>query len=242
MDDYYTRQMALMQKEHWWYEGRRWILADIIKYLPLPKNAKILEAGCGPGANITMLQAFGSVNAFDPDNFSVQNAKSISDARISTGLLPDGIPFNEKYNLVCAFDVIEHIDDDQGSLKSLFDVTENGGYAVFTVPAFMFLWSNHDEINYHKRRYRKNEFKNLLIKAGYEVKFISYYNFWLFPAVAAIRILKNILRIKDKDGDVKMPNKFLNQILFKLFLSEKFLLKKITLPFGISIVAVCEKK
>lgn len=244
MEQDYYKVMAGLQKRHWWYEGRRRIIAHLIGRLDLPKeNASLLEVGCGTGANIEMLKSFGELSAIEPNDYAVEQVKNIGGVRIESGLLPDKLPFEgEGFDLIGAFDVIEHVNEDAASLKALYDRTRAGGYAVFTVPAFQFLWSHHDEINHHKRRYRKHEFKKLLQDAGYEIKLISYYNFWLFPLAAAVRSLKKLLG-KEDQGDVKMPGSDLvNSMLCGIFASERFVLPVLPLPFGLSIIAVCQKK
>lgn len=243
MDESYVKEMAVLQAEHWWYQGRRNVISKVIESLNLSKDSKILEAGCGPGGNLKMLSHFGDVRAFEPDSFSVEHSKELSGLDIQTGTLPEGMPFDEKFDLVCAFDVIEHIDDDKGSVKALCEHTKDDGYALFTVPAFQFLWSKHDVMNHHKRRYTKNEFKHVLVSAGYDVEFISYYNFFLFPLAAGIRLVKNALKIDDKGSDAQMPGtKFVNDALIFVFSSERHIIPKMALPFGLSIIAVCKKK
>lgn len=241
MDEAVYQRMAEVQSTHWWYEGRRHILGSVISRLQLPKNARILEAGCGTGANLALLKTYGQVEGFEPFDFAVSKAAEVSGCVVKSGLLPKGIPFEGPYDLIGAFDVIEHVEPDLDSLKSLVSITKQGGYGVFTVPAFPFLWSRHDEVNHHFRRYRRDEFKTLLEQAGYQVELISYYNFFLFPAVVAVRAVKKLLKIKDTPDEAlpKLPG--LNAALKMLFSSEACLLRFLSLPFGISIIAVGRK-
>lgn len=241
MEDHYYRHMADIQARHWWYEGRRRILAAIIRRLTLPAHAKIFEAGCGTGANLGMLRAFGHVDGMEPHDFGRDHAMKISGCDVRRGFLPDDIPFQGPYDLIGAFDVIEHVDDDKGSLKTLYAMTAPGGYALFTVPAWMFLWSQHDVINHHKRRYTRPDFAGLLRQSGYEVVFSSYYNFWLFPLIAAVRFAKNTFGLKDSPDLAMPPPAPINSLLALIFASERLVLGKIPLPFGVSIIALCRK-
>lgn len=241
MDPDYYRQMAALQSDHWWYEGRRTILASIIKHLSLPKGAQILEAGCGPGANLTMLSCFGELSAFEPDDFASKHAAQISGVNVKTGTLPDQIPFGQNFDLIGAFDVIEHIEDDVAALKALRDQLKDSGYALFTVPAHQWLWSHHDEINHHKRRYSRKTFKAALERAGFHVEKISYYNMWLFPLAVAVRFLKKLGGTRG-ESDVTMPPAFINKTLLCLFASERFLLGYANLPFGLSLIALCKRQ
>ena len=245
MEGFYYKEMAALQDEHWWYEGRRQILRTVIGQLALSENAKILEAGCGPGANLNMLKEFGNVQAFEPDEFAAQHAYKISGIEVQQGGLPDPFPFEgQGFDMIGAFDVIEHIEDDLGALQKLSDHLMPGGSAVFTVPAHQWMWSAHDEVNDHKRRYSKKGFKSVLQQAGFYVEDISYYNMWLFPPAILVRFLKKTLKSSSagqKESDVKMPHRFVNGILRSVFASEKYILPFMPLPMGLSIIAVCRK-
>lgn len=241
MEDHYYQHMAEIQSRHWWYEGRRLILASITRSLKLPPHARIFEVGCGTGANLGMLKSFGHVDGMEPHDFARDHAAKISGCDVQKGFLPDDIPFSGPYDLIGAFDVIEHVDEDAGSVKKLHDMGTPGGYALFSVPAWMFLWSRHDVVNHHKRRYTKPELDALLKQAGYQVVFSSYYNFWLFPLIALIRLTKNALGLKDSPDLTMPPPAPLNRLLTLIFASERFILGKAKLPFGVSIIALCRK-
>ncbi len=234
------RRMTETQGEHWWFAGRRAVLGSVIRRLKLAPDAAILEAGCGPGGNLAMLSRFGNVSAFEPDDMAAADARALSGLAVEKGFLPDDIPFGGPFDLVCAFDVIEHVEADAASLAALFRLTKRGGHAIFTVPAFMFLWSAHDVANQHWRRYTRPAFRRLLEQAGYTVEFISYYNTILFPAVAGVRFLKKALKIKDAP-DEAMPGPGLNRFLRCVFGSERHILRFMAMPFGTSIIAVCRR-
>lgn len=246
MDADVYRRMAEIQDRHWWYEGRRRILATLIKGLKLPPDAKIMEAGCGPGANLKMLAQFGTVSAFEPDEYALNYCRVYSGlpaSQIQPGFLPAPIPaagsFAAPFDLVGAFDVIEHVQQDQEALRALFNVTKPGGYALFTVPAFPFLWSQHDVANHHHRRYVLPEFEKKLRDAGFEITLISYYNYFLFPLVAAVRFIKKWL--KRDNPDETLPHPLINKILLTIFSLEAQMLGTLPLPFGVSIIAVCQR-
>lgn len=244
MDQDVYHRMADIQDRHWWYEGRRQILATLIRRLRLPPTARILEAGCGPGANLKMLSQFGEVSAFEPDDFAINYCREhsgIPSSRLQSGFLPAPIPFTGPFDLVGAFDVIEHVDADRDSLAALYALTKEGGYALFTVPAYPFLWSQHDVVNHHKRRYLRQDFKGLLVGAGYTVEYISYYNTVLFPLVVAVRFMKKLLKIKDRPDETLPRYNAINLVLRAVFAAERFILGRIALPCGVSIIAVCSK-
>jgi SAM-dependent methyltransferase len=153
---------------------------------------------------------------------------------------------NETYDLVCAFDVIEHVADDYLACSEMKRVCKTGGIVLVTVPAFSSLWSHHDVINHHFKRYKTNELKQLFSKNG-EIQFLSYFNSWLFIPIWLIRTISNKfpnLFKRDGSGSDHSMFKlgFLNTVLYYLFLSENaFLKNKISLPFGVSALVSWRK-
>src|SRR5689334_18024199 len=131
----YDRMRAL-QRDHWWFVGRRRIIEALLADLGLPADAKILEVGCGPGGNLSMLQRFGEVMGLEPDEPSRRYASEATGVAIEGGALPDALPFApESFDLVCAFDVIEHVDADAAAVAALSRLLKPSGYLATTVPA-----------------------------------------------------------------------------------------------------------
>jgi SAM-dependent methyltransferase len=161
--------------------------------------------------------------------------------RVEPGFLPDDLPFApQSFDLVCAFDVIEHVDEDAASVKALAGLIRPGGYFATTVPGQPWMWSGHDELHHHKRRYRLRAYRRLFEAAGLEVVKASYFNALLFPPIAAIRALKLLLRSKSADDDA-MPPAPLNGLLAALFAAERHWLRHAALPIGVSIVLIARR-
>ena len=241
--DFYL-QYASVEDKHWWFVARRQILQQVICRLNLPKNAQILEAGCGTGGNLQMLSRYGEVSAMELNQIACQLANQRQVTDVKRGSLPDNIPFSSDYDLILILDVIEHLNDDLSALEALYYKLKPGGYLLVTVPAYMFLWSEHDEINHHKRRYRLKALKQVVKKAGYEVSYGSYFNTFLFPLVVIVRILAKLLPKQNTNqisSDLVVPSKPVNQILKWLFASERYLIDKFTLPFGVSVLLLAKK-
>jgi SAM-dependent methyltransferase len=232
--------MQACQATHWWYKARRRILANIIATLPLPPHAHILEAGCGPGVNLPMLKRFGQVHAFDISPYCVAAACAQGFAA-TLGHLPDGLPALPAMDLVGAFDVIEHVADDQAALKSLYAALKPGGYFIATVPAYGWLWSEHDVRNHHFRRYTRPHFKRVIEQAGFEVLRMSYFNSHLFPLIAAIRGVRTLLGLRGFQ-DERVPPRALNALLETIFASEVYGLRAFDYPFGVSLLVTAHKK
>ena len=241
--DFYL-QYASVEDKHWWFVARRQIIEQLITKLKLPKNAQILEAGCGTGGNLRMLSRHGEISAMELDEIACKLANQRQITHVKRGSLPDNIPFTSLYDLILILDVIEHLDDDLSALKALYSKLKPGSFLLITVPAYNFLWSEHDEINHHKRRYRLNHLKKLVNKAGFQISLGSYFNTFLFPLVLMVRSLEKILPKQNKNqisSDLALPSKPINKFLKWLFKSEIYFLDKFTLPFGVSILLIARK-
>jgi SAM-dependent methyltransferase len=233
-------QMRVLQEDHWWFAARREILAGEIARLPIPRPAQILEAGCGPGGNLAMLQRFGEVCAIEPDEASRTYAAERNGVEVRGGFLPQTAPdFGKAFDLVACFDVIEHVPDDAGAVARLAQYLEPGGFMVTTVPAYAWMWSDHDAAHHHKRRYALAPYRRLFENAGLTVRRASHFNSVLFPPIAAVRLAKNALG--RTGGDEAMPPPPLNATLKGLFGLERALLRLGDLPFGVSILLIAQK-
>ncbi len=231
-----------IQRKHWWFVTKKKIVLDTIsRHLSKRADLKVLDIGCGSGLMLNALENIGQTHGMDMSDDAINFSKEIFNGRVEKGMLPDQIPYNKNYfDLITALDVIEHVDRDIDALKAIRSLLVSNGKAVITVPAYMFLWSAFDEMNEHKRRYTLNELNTKLVQAGFIVEKISYYNTLLFPIVFVVRMLNNVLK-RDGASDIDMPSKPLNFVLEKIFGIEKYLLKFLNLPFGVSVLAVVRK-
>lgn len=233
--------MASIEGRHWWFVGRRAILADAIARGNPEGPLKILEVGSGTGGNLNMLARFGDVTGVEPDAEARAFASAKSDATIVDGKLPGGLGLEHaSFDFLAAFDVLEHLDDDAGGLKASTQCLRPGGRAVLTVPAFPSLWSYHDVQHHHKRRYTRASFEALVEAAGLEIERISYFNTLLFLPAFLVRRVKKVLG-KDTADVETVPPSLLNIILTTIFAAERFVLRRASLPFGLSLIAVARK-
>jgi len=232
------RQMAELDQRHWWYRARREILAELIRHdAKPPANADILEIGCGTGHNLEMLGEFGRVDAVELD----EEARAVAEKRLGRKVMNAPLPElqgvgDRRYDLVAALDVIEHVDDDAAALAAIAGKLKPGGKLVMTVPAHQWMWSAHDVVNHHKRRYSKAALRRLVQASPLRLDRIGYFNSLLFPLAIAERLASK-LRGKD-DADVKLPPKPLNAALEAVFAAERHLVGRLPLPPGLSLFAV----
>ena len=232
------RQMAELDQRHWWYRARREVIAALIaRTAKPPAGGAILEIGCGTGHNLAMLGRFGQVEALELD----EEARSLAEQRLGRAIMQaplpelEGVP-DRHYDLIGAFDVIEHIDDDRAALASVAAKLKPSGKLVMTVPAHQWMWSAHDVVNHHKRRYSKAALRRLIASAPLRLEKIGYFNSLLFPVAVAERGASK-LRGK-QDADLKLPPAPLNLALERTFAAERHLIGRAPLPIGLSLFAV----
>lgn len=237
-------EMSETESGHWWFSGRRAILLQILESLDLPPDAKILEIGCGTGGNLQMLAKFGELSALEMDS----NARSIASNKtnnrydIRAGYCPNEIPFSEQsFDLICMFDVLEHIDQDTETLLAIKKLLKKKGRMLITVPAYQWLWGSHDEFLHHKRRYSASQLEEKVVNSELNLEKISYFNTFLFPLAAIVRFKDKLLHNDSATGK-SIPPAIINTIFRSLFSSERFLLKYFNLPFGLSLLCVLNCK
>jgi len=233
----YDRMHAL-EGEHWWFSGRRAVLAAVIERIARPpEGGRILEAGCGTGGNLDLLSRYGAVDAFEPDAGAGRLAAERSGLEIVQAGLPELEGFSgADYDLIGMFDVLEHVEDDRAALEALRTRLKPGGKLLLSVPAFAWLWSAHDVEHHHFRRYAPRELRERAQAAGFSVEAMSAFNTWLFPPIVAVRLAKGLAGAEGSDD--AMPPRPINHMLASVFASEAHLAGRLSLPVGTSIWAV----
>jgi len=232
-----------IQKKHWWFVAKKKIVLDHIRRFvsPRPDGLEILDIGCGSGLMLNALEQIGRTSGMDMSDDAIGFSRQIFSGTVKKGFLPNNIPYSpETFSLIIALDVIEHVEDDLSTLSAIRERLIPGGQAVITVPACMFLWSEHDVQNEHKRRYSRDELQAKLLEAGFTIEKISYFNSLLFPLIALVRLINKALRRKG-GGDIDLPSAPVNFVLEKIFDLEKFILRFLDLPIGVSVIAVVRK-
>ncbi|WP_375382756.1 class I SAM-dependent methyltransferase [uncultured Sphingomonas sp.] len=240
MDRIVYDRMAAHDSTHWWYRARRDILADYLtRYAGLPANARILEIGCGTGHNLPMLARFGAVDAIEID----AHARAIATERLGRPVgdapLPElpGIA-RGAYDLIAVLDVVEHIADDVAALAAMRDCLAPGGRILIAVPAHAWMWSAHDVVNHHHRRYSKATLNAAIRAAGLAPKKLGYFNSLLFPLAAAARIAGKLTGREDSDDSP--PPGPVNRLFERIFRLERHLVGRVPMTPGVSIVTLAE--
>lgn len=240
MDREIYGRMREVEDRHWWFRGRRGIVTQMLEELGLPPNCAVLDAGCGTGGNLDLLSAFGPTTGMEADDEALAFASERRGrAVVVKGHLPDGMPdFGHQFDLVVLLDVLEHIGPDSESLSALRTVMKPGAFVLITVPAFAFLWSKHDELHHHKRRYVKSSLQRVIAGAGLQTIRVTYFNTVLFPLIAAVRLKESLFPGSDTMRELTVPGAGINGILESVLRMESRLLHRMGLPFGVSLLAV----
>lgn len=246
MNQEHFHDMFAMEETHFWFRARREIIAKVMESQNLlDSKLEVLEIGSGTGGNLVYFKQFfsdicGSEISSDAISYARQKIKDI---RLERGSLPNDIPFGDKqFDLILLFDVLEHIEHDQEALDAIHERLKFGGSLIITVPAYQFLYGAYDKFLFHFRRYNYPQLSQLLKKSGFQLKFHSYFNFWLFPLVLVSRLVEKILNRTAKYAIQGKNDSLLNSAFYRIMRSEKFILsRKINLPFGSSLICIAKK-
>jgi SAM-dependent methyltransferase len=239
-------RMYRFEDTYWWFVARRRLIVSLLeRYSPQNGKLRLLDIGCGTGAMLDMLAPFGSVVGADFAPEALAFCRERGDYPLSRADVRR-LPFAAaSFDAVTAMDVIEHIDDDKAASSEIFRVLRPGGRLFVTVPAYGFLWSEHDEALHHYRRYTAPHLKDLFQRVGFTVPKLSYTISSLFPPIAAYRFISNFLPKRHVNGEKKanlvQVSERVNAGLLALCDWETRLVRQGTLPFGVTVVCVAEK-
>jgi len=241
MEKSYEKKYHKLEEKNWWFISRRDIIFFLIKKMDLPKDAKILEIGCSGGSLMKILNENGyhNITGIDISEDAINLCKERGvDAKVMDGAK---ILFEDnKFDLIIASDILEHIKNEGAALSEWNRVLKTSGKLIIFVPAFNLLWSKHDEINKHYRRYDKEELSKKLKGADFKLYKSSYWNFFLFFPLCFINIFEHFLK-KPKDH-LRELNPLINKALIILLKIEKFFLNYRSLPIGVSVFIIGIKK
>jgi SAM-dependent methyltransferase len=240
MDRDYELQTHRAEDRHWWYRGRRTVLERVIEGLQLPARARILDAGCGSGRNMVDFARHGTVTGIELSHTSVLLARERDAGEVVEGSVAD-MPFEgDSFDMAASLDVIEHLEDDLEALRELRRVVAPGGALLVTVPAYQWLWSGHDEINHHHRRYTRGSLQAIGERAGWQQARATYFNSLLLPAAILLRVLDRFNRKTTESSlDLWVPPRPANWLLERpLALEAGMIGRGGRIPAGLSLLAV----
>ncbi len=247
MDQDFFAEYAVIEDTHWWFRGRRKIFERVLAPMAArDEPMRILDIGFGTGAMLTFLARYGAVIGMDMSAEAIRFARTRCDRPMLLGDITKVPLADGTLDLVTAFDIVEHVDDEQGALAELARVCKPGGHVLLTVPAFQLLWGNQDVVSHHKRRYRLGQLQRSVEGVGLRIVTLSYFNSLLFPIVAAVRVAR---RLRGESHDGEMPKSdftmtkpgLVNDTLTHVFGAEGRLLTRWRLPVGVSLLCLAER-
>jgi SAM-dependent methyltransferase len=235
--------MREVEDKHWWFVGRRRIIASWVEGLCREigkRRPRILDVGCGTGANLQMLAEFGVAEGVDVSAEALEFCRARGLGRVRQGAA-ESLPYEDaQFDLVTGLDVVEHLDDDVAGLREMFRVLRPGGRALLFVPAFMFLWGVQDDVSHHRRRYTLAELKDKLSEAGLTVERASYANITFFAPILFGRVLMRLTGLRPaSENNINIGA--LNGLLGRILGSERWWLRRMKFPFGVSAICVARR-
>jgi len=239
MDDSEYFRTYRLETDHWWFVSRRQLAAALLspRLMPQPRR-RILDAGCGPGGNINLLQQWGRVTGIDlnalPLSLVGKRGGPLAQASITALPFADGA-----FGLITAFDVLYHqwVADDGLALTEFYRTLEPGGWLLITDSALPWLWSAHDRLYFARQRYTVADLRRKLTTAGFDLHFCSYVNMLLLPLTLTIRRL-----MRRADFDMQPVPPALNRLLIAIRgLETAWVRRGWILPLGSSVVGLAQK-
>lgn len=238
------RVMFEIEEDYWWYRGLRILLQELIaQYVAPDGSAKILDAGCGTGKNLQILDKHGDAWGVDIAQEAIQfcRMRGLSNERTLVASLLE-LPFPEKFfDVALSFDVICNIQHDVSAFQEIRRTLKPNGRMIVQLPAYRFLWSAHDVAVGHKHRYMARDLREKIETAGFRVEKLSYLNMVLFPLIALLRFARRPAAHDNAHSDLTPMPHALNSALTRLFSAEMRAAPYHRFPYGISLLAVARR-
>jgi SAM-dependent methyltransferase len=233
-----------LEESHWWYVGRRRIISSFTKDICAritDRRPRILDVGCGTGANLKTLAEFGDAEGVDISEDALQFCRERGLSNVKLGAA-EALPYEDgAFDLVTALDVVEHLDDDVGGLREMRRVLRPGGRVLIFVPTFMWLWGVQDDVSHHRRRYTLPELRRALAEAGFEVERATYANITFLLPVFLVRLFMRLTGLKvDTEASINIPA--FNGLFARILGAEATFLRFVNFPVGVSGLCVARAK
>lgn len=232
-----------VEGKHWWFVGRRKIIAAFVEQVCRrigKRRPRILDVGCGTGANLQMLSRFGVAEGVDISAEALEFCRARGLAKVKQGPA-EALPFEDaSFDLVTGLDVVEHLDDDVAGLREMRRVLRPRGRVLLFVPAFMFLWGVQDEVSHHRRRYTRAQLRRAIEAAGLSVERSTYANLTFFLPTLVGRFIMRLTGLRP-ESEANINVSALNGFFGRLLGAESWWLKRMSFPFGVSIVCIARR-
>ncbi|MEM6472435.1 MAG: class I SAM-dependent methyltransferase [Planctomycetota bacterium] len=236
----YAQHYRTLYEKHWWWRARESVLLrEIERYARGRRDLRLLDVGCGDGLFFPKLKAFGEVLGVETDQLIVSDSNP-DRASIHVGKLDEDCPHQGPFSIILMLDVLEHIEHPSETLRQATSLLADDGILLITVPAFQFLWTRHDEINHHYRRYTKTTINSLAAESGVQLKRTEYFFHWLVAAKLAVRFKEAV--IAGEPSPAELSPAWVNRLLLGISKIERAMLGSLPLPVGSSLLAIGRRK
>jgi SAM-dependent methyltransferase len=243
VQEHVYQQLYDLEDEHWWFRGRRAVLWAMLRRAGLPERAggaRVLDAGCGTGRNLAEFGRLGTARGVDPSPQAIAFCRRRGLGEVEEAGV-EALPFGDgAFDLILATDVLEHVERDDVAAGELRRVAAPGALLVVTVPAYRWLWSQHDDSHHHLRRYTAAVLRQRLSAAGWRPVLLTYFNSLLLPPIALVRLLARRRPSRDGRTDYQLTGGVLNRVLeLPMRLEAALIARGLRFPAGVSIGVVC---
>lgn len=240
MEERVYHNMYRVEKEHWWFTARLAIILRFMsKRLGATTGTRVLDVGCGTGAILEEFSHRYDATGIDPSPQAIAFCQQRGLTNVRTGTL-SGFSGESRFDVITMFDVLEHIENDRETLRESAHRLVPGGAVLITVPAYRWLWSQHDVVLHHKTRYTRRSLSTVVTDAGLDIEHITYFNTLLFPLAAIRRVIQKITGSQTMD-DLEIPSPVVNSVLRSVFELETEMVSSSSLPFGLSLLCLARK-
>lgn len=232
-----------LENNYWWFTARAQIIRAMMqRYCTgLKPGDTVVDVGCGTGGFLASIADLYTAVGLDVSDTAIAYCRRRGIKQLYKTTLEDFSPQGLNIKALLMLDVIEHIDDDGSVVARAYDLLPPGGYLIASVPAYQWLWSTHDDLHMHKRRYTRKRFEDLLTGRGFSIVKSTYFNTFLFPAAVAKRLLEKNKKYESAHDVVDRVSPGMNSLLRTVFAMESPLLTRMNLPFGLSVFAIARK-
>jgi SAM-dependent methyltransferase len=234
VDRRYADKYRELFEKHWWWRAREKVILWHLQRLELrgdPPN--ILDVGCGDGLFFPRLERFGHVEGIENDA-GVIAPTAERRSRIHVQPFDDSFVPRQRFALITMFDVLEHFEDRVATLRRAAQLLEPGGTLLITVPAFMSLWTAHDEFNQHHIRYSKRTFADDARRAGVHIDEMRYFFVWPAAVKLLVRAWEKISRAAPQPAEI--PPAPVNDLLYAACVLEHWIGRIVPYPLGSSLI------
>lgn len=244
MEKAYESKRHRLEANYWLFKAKRDIVSKLVQALNDKTDSRILDVGCAGGYLMRFLEkmGFGEISGIDISDSAVAICKKKGVKNVMTADCTKTSFKNSMFDIVTAIDILEHVKDEKAALNEWRRILKKNGRLIVFAPAFTFLWSQHDEICHHYRRYSRSTLINTLKKVNFTIERSSYWNFSLFFPASLIKIFQRIFLKNHKSDQLYELNPLVNKLLIYLLKFENLLLKRLDFPVGLSVFVIARKE